>query len=80
MGRKYSGRRPEDKPMYVRPDQLDYEKRALLVTSFPATTINVIQDAIEDYEEEYGMILDGGESVISYADGMAIVIDGGLSA
>lgn len=31
MGRKYSGRRPEDKPMFVRPDELDFEKRRMFV-------------------------------------------------
>jgi len=33
MGRRYSGRRPEDQPMYTKPSQLDFEKRRLFITS-----------------------------------------------
>ena len=29
MGKKFSGRRPENQPMFTRPDDLDFEKRRL---------------------------------------------------
>ena len=79
MGKAFSHRRPEDKPMYVKPNQLDYEKRSLLVTSLPATTKTVINNIIETHEEDNGMIQDGGSSLISLTDSIAIVIDGGAS-
>lgn len=31
MGRKYSGRRPQDEPVYTRPVQLDFEKRRMFI-------------------------------------------------
>ena len=33
MGKKFSGRRPENQPMYTNPVMLDFEKRRLFITS-----------------------------------------------
>ena len=79
MGKAFSHRRPQDEPMYVKPNQLDYEKRQLLVTSFPASVTTIINNIIETHEEDNGMIQDGGSSLISLTDSIAIVIDGGAS-
>ena len=56
MGKAFSHRRPQDEPMYVKPNQLDYEKRQLLVTSFPASVTTIINNIIETHEEDNGMI------------------------
>ena len=80
MGKAFSGRRPEDQPIYTKPNQLDYEKRALLVTSISTTSKQVIKTIIEEKAAEDGWVLDGGDSSIEYTDSIAIVIDGGLSA
>ena len=31
MGKRYSGQRPEDQPMYTNPAQLDFEKRRMFI-------------------------------------------------
>ena len=80
MGKRYSGRRPEDQPIYTKPNQLDYEKRQLFVTSISTTSKQVIKTIIEEKAAEDGWTLDGGDSSIEYTDSIAIVIDGGLSA
>lgn len=79
MGKRFSGRRPEDQPMYVRPDQLDYEKRSLLVTSVSTVFKSVIKTIIEEKAADDGWVLDGGSSLIEIDDSMSIVIDGGAS-
>ena len=79
MGKRFSGRRPEDQPMYVRPDQLDYEKRSLLVTSISTVFKSVIKTIIEEKAADDGWVLDGGSSLIEIDDSMSIVIDGGAS-
>jgi hypothetical protein len=61
MGKKYSGRRPEDQPMYVNPVMLDYEKRRLYVTAIPAYVQNLInfirlKDTPDSYSGEAGKV------------------------
>jgi len=79
MGKAFSGRRPEDKPMYIKPNQLDYEKRALLVTSVSTTFKNVIHTIIDNKASDDGEILDGGDSLCSIIDTSAMILDLGDS-
>lgn len=77
MGKKFSGRRPEDQPMYVKPNQLDYEKRSLLVTSVSTTFKQVIKTIIEDDNK---WIWDGGSANIEVTDSVVLIYDlGGAS-
>ena len=79
MGKKFSGRRPEDQPMYVKPNQLDYEKRQLLVTSISTTFERVIKTIIGGTVET-GWILDGGSAIISVTNSATVIYDlGGAS-
>lgn len=75
MGRKYSGRRPEDQPMYLKPNQLDYEKRSLLVTSVSTTFKHTVNTIIEEHEEDNGWIWDGGSATLSVTDSVAMIYD-----
>lgn len=80
MGKKFSGRRPEDQPMYVKPNQLDYEKRQILATSISTTLKHVIHTIIDDRVDENGWVWDGGSAVVSVADSIAVIYDlGGAS-
>jgi len=65
--------------MYVKPNQLDYEKRAILATSVSTTFKSVIKTIIEEKESEDGEILDGGDSLCSVTDTSAVILDLGDS-
>ena len=75
MGKKFSGRRPEDQPMYTKPSQLDHEKRSLVVTSISATAKSVIKTIIEEKVAEDGWVLDGGSAVIDISDSISMIYD-----
>lgn len=77
MGKRYSGRRPEDKPAYIRPEMLDFEKRRILFTSVPPTVQNIITNIISDEDK---WTWDGGSSLISVTDSVSIIYDLGGSA
>lgn len=74
MGKRYSGRRPEDQPAYVRPEMLDFDKRRMLVTSIPATVQNIINNYISTSGD---WILDGGSATISVTNSITLIYDCG---
>ena len=88
MGRKYSGRRPEDQPIYTKPYNMDFEKRRLFVpvaigSPTPGPGIGMKQHGNEwhtpDFAEE-GWILDGGSAIIDISDSITMIYDlGGAS-
>jgi len=69
MGRKWSGKRPEDQPVYTKPYNMDFEKRRLFVpiaigSPTPAPGIGMKQHGNEwhtpDFSEYGEIVIDGG--------------------
>lgn len=86
MGKAFSGRRPEDKPMYVKPNQLDYEKRQLIATSISATLKQVIwkvstflklQDTPSSYTDQGGkvVVVNSGEDALEFISKLSLATD-----
>lgn len=70
MGRKYSGQRPEDKPVFTNPIDMDFEKRRLFVpimagSPTPHPGIGMHQHGNEWHEPDFAVPgdirIDGGE-------------------
>lgn len=91
MGKKYSGRRPEDQPMYTKPTQLDFEKRRLFITAI-APGVNKLlsflglSDTPSSYSGQGGKVVkvNSGETALEFGlgagSGVDIILDGGDSA
>ena len=91
MGKKFSGRRPEDQPMYTNPVMLDFEKRRLFITSIGPFVKQLfdflgLSDTPSSYSGQAGKVtkVNAGESALIFGKteddlGRHIIFDGGTT-